>query len=299
MLTIQILSTALEAMPFATMTFPHFRPHLSHLSAAGRFLALGAYWDGKPVGLALVLSPQNGSAELLSLFIAPDLRRRGIASALLAKSKEVLAARGASVLAAVWMTGTPGAVAFEALLRRQGWDSPQPRMIIYRADIESLSTADWVHAFATLPAGHAIVSWADLRPNQLATLRQAVRFDGWIPPDLEPFSFAGMGIDGAPAEPRFNLACTAWDEVVGWNFAHHIEAETARFSCTFVRPDLQNQLLLLALWREAFMRIADSPYRQVSWAVAVHRMAMVQFLDHYLLPYARSRQETRGSQCRF
>ncbi len=153
----------------------------------------------------------------------------------------------------------------------------------------------WIHAFSNLPVGHAVIPWSDLEPEQIITLQQAIRFEGWVPPELMPFDFAGKGIDGALPEQKLNLACTVWGEVVGWNFAHCINAQAARVSCTFVRPDLQQQLFMLNLWREVFVRLVDTEYRNISWAVCVKRNAMVNFNDKYMAPFLSQRSETWGS----
>lgn len=274
-----------------SMTFPRYRPLLAVTDPA--IVALVASAPERP--LALALARQEG-AELLSLYVHPSQRRCGLGRRLLAALETELAGRGCRAVSTVWMSGTPGAEAFAALLEDRGWSPPQPRMVVYHAELERLGAAAWMHAFAGLPAGYAILPWAELTAAQLATLRQVIRFEGWVPAELDPFAFAGRGIDGAAPEPALSLACTLWDEVVGWNLAHRIDAETVRISCTFIRPDMQQQLLMLTLWREAYMRQVATTYRRISWAVAAERAAMVGFNDKYMGPYLRRRSETWASR---
>ncbi|MEY3787605.1 MAG: hypothetical protein RLZ75_1812, partial [Pseudomonadota bacterium] len=222
-------------------------------------------------------------------------RRQGIGRGLLGALEDEMLLRGCAEIDAVWMNGALGTEGFAALLQGHQWMLPQPRMIVYRAERERLGNASWIHAFAHLPIGHAIVPWLELGPEQLMNLKQAIRFEAWVPPELMPFDFSDQGIDGAPSEKRLNLAYTVWGEVVGWNFAHHLNTNTARISCTFVRPDSQQQLFMLNLWREVLVRLVDTEYQVISWAVFVERSAMINFNDMYMSPYLQQRSETWGS----
>lgn len=275
----------------AAMTFPHYRPLLADADAAD-LLALAVMRDGQPCALLLA---RRGEATLLSLFVAASQRRQGLARRLLAALEQQLARGGGHAVATAWMDNMPAAAAFAALLRDAAWAEPQPRMVLYRAELSRLAQADWLLGLAGPPAGHAIVPWSGLAAGQLATLRQAVRFEAWVPPDLVPFDFAGAGLDGATAEPRLALAYTVWGEVVGWNLAHRLDADTVRASCTFVRPELQQQLLMLSLWRAAFGAAAAAGYRTVSWAVARQRTAMLAFNDRFMTPYLAQRSESWAS----
>jgi GNAT superfamily N-acetyltransferase len=286
-----ILLSKTDAPALAELTFPHYRSLL--VSSDTDVVALAAVKEGEAIALVLACPRE---AKLLSLYVTALHRHQGVGRGLLAALETELARRGCRDVCTVWMSSAPGAEAFAALLRGQGWSRQQARMVIYRAEFARLGEASWLHAFASLPAGHAIVPWSDLEPEQLIKLRQAIRFEGWVPSDLVPFDFADKGIDGALPEQKLNLACIVWGDVVGWNFAHRIDAQTIRVSCTFVRPDLQQQLVMLALWREAFVRMADTEYRTMSWAVSVGREAMLNFNDKYMTPYLSRRSESWESR---
>ena len=289
-ITFQLLSP-FQAPKWQALTFPRYRPLLA--SAGIEMVAVGASCGGGPIGLALA---RLGGAGLLSLFVSRDFRRRGTGNSLLERLEVSLAERGCRAVSTVWMSGSAGARSFALLLHRRQWSAPERRMVVYRSTFDRLADAQWIHAFSRLPDGFAITPWARLKPQQLTALRQSIRFERWIPSDLNPFDFAGAGIDGAPAEPALSLACTYWDDVVGWSFAHRTGDLTARISCTFVRPDLQAHLLMLALWRETLMCQRNTAYQTVSWAVAATRPGMVEFNDRYMMPHVTERQETWGSE---
>jgi GNAT superfamily N-acetyltransferase len=270
------------------LTFPRYR-HLLALQQAN-IIMLQAGPAHRPTGFLLARQ-----GELLSLFVTASMRGQGVGGYLLQAYEGELRRRDVVRMHTVWTDGTPGARSFAASLGRAGWSAPQARMVIYGASFQRLGLALWMNAFNHLGPEFWLGSWEELAASQLTALRQVVRFEGWVPPELDPFKFTGVGMDGAASEPRFNLACTFHDEVVGWNLAHRLDATTLRVSCTLVRPDLQHHLLMLALWREVFRRNQDAAYSRVSWGVAVAREPMVAFNDRHFAAYVDRRATSWGS----
>ncbi|MES2295985.1 MAG: GNAT family N-acetyltransferase [Pseudomonadota bacterium] len=283
---------SVSALALSGMTFPKYR-HLLSLSDP-RVAGVVALQDGMPVALALA-AIQKDTATLLSLYVSEDHRRQGTGAATLTALEAEVAGRGCGGIETVWMSAPIEVNAFAFVLQRLHWSSPQARMHVYRATCDSLASVGWIRRFADLPFGHSIVPWQLVTPAQLTRLKQAIRFESWIPADLDPFAFAGDGFDGAPSEPALNLACIANDEVVGWNLAHRIDAACVRVSCTYVRPALQAQLLMLAMWRDFFERLSLTAYQQVSWAVSVEREAMIRFNEKFMLPYTSASLTSWGS----
>ncbi len=272
----------------AGLTFPRYR----HLLAQpqGDIVMLQTGPAQRPTGFLL-----GRQGELLSLFVTASMRGQGVGRHLLQAYESELRQRSVERAHTVWTDGTAGASAFAALLGQAGWRPPHARMVIYGASFERLGQALWMNAFNQLSAEFWLGSWDELAPIQLVALRQAVRFEDWVPPELDPFKFTGVGIDGSAPEPGFNLACTFHGEVVGWNLAHRVDANTLRISCTLVHPDLQHHLVMLALWREVFRRNQDASYRRVSWGVAVERQPMVAFNDRHFSSYVDRRATSWGS----
>ena len=90
-----------SAEAFEHLTFRGLAPLLRRAGADGRVLALGAVGDGGPIGLALAeISEDGAAAELRSLAVRSEHRRRGVATRLLAAVERALAvARVRSVAA--------------------------------------------------------------------------------------------------------------------------------------------------------------------------------------------------------
>ena len=142
-----VLATAAEALgdEWAALTFSAYRSLLAAVGAGtpdaiGRIpVALCAESDGRPAGLIVARyvpggragappSSPDGSlsadAELLSVFVVPDLRNRGLATALVAAVERELALRGARRLAGIYMTGKPSIPALEKVFEKRGFSPP-------------------------------------------------------------------------------------------------------------------------------------------------------------------------------
>lgn len=291
-MTIQFFSPSLIDEPYLADAI--FTPYRSLLTNANPDVVSFVETEKRRV-IALILALTREPA-LLFLHVTPMHRRKGVGQRLLAALEAELAMRSCRYLDVAWVRDRSGGEGFAAFLQEQGWPSPKPHMILYGADTQRLVDASWMQAFDILPTGHAIVPWSDLKPEQLVKLRQAIRFESWVPVELVPFNFLGNRVDGSPPEKKFNLAYVVWGNVVGWNFAHRVDAQTVRVSCTFVHPSLQQQLCMLALWREIFNRLTASDYRHIHWVVSVERESMVNLNDKSMLPYLSMRSEILRSR---
>ena len=101
-----LIESKTEAYPFRHMTFPKFRPFLAMAGVNPAVFAVGAIdnerGEGAPLGLVLgYLNPNGRHAELMSLFVAKDVRRQGIGLALAESLESMIAMRGYAELATV------------------------------------------------------------------------------------------------------------------------------------------------------------------------------------------------------
>jgi len=302
---ITILGHELTHPALGSMTFPRFRRFLYPRLGPGVVGVLmrdmgvnGA--EGRPLGLGLGFIPPEGSGgegELLSLYVRPSHRGRGVGTGLLGALEEELRGRGCVGVSTVYMTRIPSLAAFEALLQTRGWSQPVRRMSIFKTDTARLREASWMPLFQTLPVGFEIVRWdtigAAAREELKGTLGEA---HGAVPRDVDPFLYEGVGIDGSPSEPELSLGCLHEGHVVGWPLVHRLGPGQVRFSCSYVRAEVQAQVPLLALWNHAFRRMPGERSTEVSWAIAPQHEAMAKFTQRLLGSFVTHADETRGAR---
>ena len=303
--TFRLLNPGSTDLSLESMTFPRFKrflfPRLGEGVVAVKALRSGGVPEmDRPLGLGLGIlhhATGNCNGELLSLYVVPSFRGQGIGTRLLASLEESMKARGCLSMETVYMTSIPSLAAFEALLQTRGWSQPVRRMRIFRTNTWRLREASWMPMFQSLPIGFKIVRWDSVGEFLREDLKQSLREPSCrIPKDVNPFFYEGLGIDGCPPEPEFSFGCLHQGRIVGWHLTHRPAQGQLRFSCSYVRLEVQDQIPLLALWNHTFRRLMDEKPTEVSWAVAGHHEGMEKFTHRLLGPFLTSNVETRGAR---
>jgi GNAT superfamily N-acetyltransferase len=299
------------------MTFPVYRPLLA-LAPAVRHpeqgdakpiqpIAFVARLKGAPVGLVLGELPLSvvGSAEMLSLFVAPDWRNRGIGRTLVARLEEEVARRGQVELIATYTSGKPSIAAVERILWKRGWEAPETRTLSVRFTPQAGLTAAVFEEkrMAALTAGLELFSWADLSPEEKRAIRVSQQRSPWITPALAPWRFEGGDLDlvssigartvGAPKD-----GSGPGGEVVGWVLNHHASPGVVRFTCSFLRKDFSRRGRIVPLYRESLRRLAATDCRLCTFVTPVEYDGMIAFIQRWIAPVAEFLAETRGSRKR-
>ena len=140
------LSDAKAAAQYRSMTFPAFQGLLNFNSADVAPLAVGTLQNEAPAGLALlVTSPNTGEAELLSIFVAPRLRRNGIALELMQRTLAYCKTQNIQKISASYMSGQDSTQTLENIFNKTGWTAPQTRMLVVRCSLDSIKSAPWLN----------------------------------------------------------------------------------------------------------------------------------------------------------
>jgi len=290
-----------SAPALAAMTFPAYR-HLMSLARAPRQLDMGskreimpvavaAYAGGAALGLALAEERDDApaAAEVLSLFVVPEARGRGIGTALLARLEEEAAKDGAARIEAVYMTGQASQAALERVLAKRGWEEPERRMLTVRMRLEDVKRADWYGRYRLGPE-YEIFPWAELLPEERERLLVTQRETGWIKPDLEPWRFDAEGF-----EPVSSVGVRKDGEVVGWVINHAMSDRVVRFTCSFIRRDLGRRGKIVPAYTESARRAAER-FSELTFTVPIQHEGMSGFLTRWCAPFATFSGETRGTR---
>jgi len=274
------------------MTFPSHRPLLGYLGSinpqtGGRPVACCARVGDQPVGLAVAeVAAGEPVAELLSVFVAADVRGRGVARRLIETLERDLAATGVTRVHAVYMTGRPSIPALERVFHHRGFSDPARRTVVVRFTPEEAATTEWYRR-ARLPAGGEVFAWKDLTAAERSELQQSQAERPWIPPDLEPWrcddrfdetSSVGLRKDG---------------QVVGWVINHPIAQGMICFTTSFMRADLARRGGIFPLYVASLERLRGTGVT-CTFVTAAHFESMVRFVLRRCAPYISFCGETRG-----
>ena len=281
------LSDAKAAAQYCSMTFPAFQGLLNFNSAVVAPLAIGTLQNEAPAGLALlVTNPSAAEAELLSIFVSPRLRRNGIALELMQRTLAYCKTQNIQKISASYMSGQDSTQTLENIFNKTGWTAPQTRMLVVRCSLDSIKSAPWLNRYA-LPKGYEVLPWAQVTTAEREALRVSNLEKPWIAPDLVPFDFEEN------YEPVTSVALRVNGAIVGWCLTHAVEG-MLRFTCAFVRKDLQRLGRLLLLWDEVVARMPHAGCTVGMWTIRLSSKSMVDFARKHMQPYSIYFGETRG-----
>ncbi len=281
------LSDAKAAAQYRVMTFPAYRGLLDFNSADVAPLAIGTLQNDAPSGLALlVASPSAGAAELLSIFVAPRFRRSGIALELMQRTLAYCKTHCIQNISASYMSGQDSTQALENIFNKTGWTAPQTRMLVVRCSLDSIKSAPWLNRYA-LPKGYEVLPWAQVTAAEREALRVSNLEKPWIAPDLVPFDVEEN------YEPVTSVALKVNGAIVGWCLTHAVDG-LLRFTCAFVRKDLQRLGRLLLLWDEVVARMPQAGCSVGMWTIRLSSKGMIAFASKHMQPYSIFFGETRG-----
>ena len=290
-LDFEILKNGASARRFRNMTFPSYRHWLNFANDVPEPIAIGVVADGWPVALGMVAPGEvPNSGELLSLFVSADRRRQGIAAQLLAHTETACVQRGVDRVTARYMIEQNTVSALECALRKAGWGEPQTRMLVVRCSLDSIKDAPWMKEYR-LPHGYEIIPWVDVTAFERAHITETHRQTPWIAPDLVPFDFE------AQSEPLTSVALRVNGQILGWCLNHVVDG-ILRYTCSFVRRDLQRLGRIVLLYNESVARMPRAGLSVGSWTVPLEHPSMASFARRHMQPYAIFFGETRGIEKR-
>jgi GNAT superfamily N-acetyltransferase len=286
----QEISLEVALLAYEPLTFPSLQQKAQSKALQEPLLAVTATQQGRLVGVALAeIRADKSSAELLSLFVEPIHRRKGVGTGLLAQLEQALSQRDCHYIDVVYRTHWASLAAIERLLQKQGWTSPQTRMLLCKTGREKIMKAPWLRQYL-LPSDFTIFPWSELSPQERQAIEQQQAVELWYPPELTPFQ------EEEKIESLNSLGLRYQGQVVGWMITHRLRSDLIQYTSLFVRQDLQRLGRAIPLIVEAIRRHVASPIPYGIFMIDVQNRPMVNFLERRLQPYLISQAESRAAR---
>ena len=291
MYTITCFEKSGAALFYHSFTSARFRPRLQVLKPEDTTIAIGASSLGKPIGLALAeVFPEDNSAEILSIFVAPGYRRQKVGTALLIRLEKELFIRGCNKAKLFCKVGKPIALALERMLQKSNWSTPQPWDIRYKSDRSAIAEAPWFKMKFRLPSDMIIFPWTQITDQERALIQETQKSNPWFEEALSPFQ------NEKNFEPLNSLGLRYRGQVVGWMLTERVASDTIYYKCMFVRKDLQKLGRGIAL----FINATKIQYYEASipkgvWRVKLDNPLMIRFVKKYMMPYLTSFEDVSYS----
>ncbi|WP_165774754.1 GNAT family N-acetyltransferase [Candidatus Viridilinea mediisalina] len=290
---------------YAALTYPGYRELLEMESPpCGPIFGVGYSLFGQPIGLALAAgnvqsAEQQAPAQLLSLLVLEEFRNHGIGSTLLTRLQAELRQAGYDTVTCIYPLHKPSTPTLERLLARQGWQAPQPRLLICRIQgqaVERMLLAPWMHP-PPLPTAFTIFPWHNATATELehleATLATEPPFDPTLSPFFKPKSY----------ETCNSLGLRYHGNIIGWMLTRRLAPGLICYERLFVMPPFQRTGRAIALLAEAIRRHYDRegdlplPNRGGVWLTQATNLPMARFIRRRMAPYLTSLTETMEAVC--
>ena len=159
-------------------------------------------------------------------------------------------------------------------------------MLVVRCSLDSIKSAPWLNRYA-LPKGYEVLPWAQVTSAEREALRVSNLEKPWIAPDLVPFDLEEN------YEPVTSLALRVNGAILGWCLNHVVDG-ILRFTCSFLRRDLQRLGRIVLLYSESVSRMPAAGLSVGMWTVPIRHAGMVNFANKHMQPYSIFFGETRG-----
>ncbi len=285
-------ATPEHAAALAGMTWSAYRPFLSlpeETRTAARAVILAAWIGEIPIGLAISRGRGAGAdeQELLSLFVVPQWRRRGVARALLAGLRTALAGSGAVRQGVQYSSRLPCVGPWQSLLQADGWAAPEVVSLRICGPVRETFSV-FRHRAALIERlgreGFAIRTWREDGARAVAVaaqLRESGEAPDWSAPD--------SWLDALDPDASMVLVDETGD-VRGWVVCQHQPALNRWFfPIGWVREPQAGRGWLLGAYAEGARRLAEAHGDDTEVVVESYSglPQMWRVLERHFVPYAR------------
>lgn len=259
------------------MTFPGMQYLLEKTETENAVFAYTITYMNQPVGLSIgEINQEEESAEILSLFVEPTHRNRGVSTQLVKFIEDEMKAKGCQHLAMTYLSGKPTTYSLERVLQKCHWAEPQVHEIICKGHIDNGIKMPWVNKEGYFVNSYEIFPWSSLSNEEKMSIQKQ---KDKIPQDLYPLQYM------ANMERVNSIGLRYRGDVVGWLISHRIAPDTIRFTCSYIRHDLQKIGRNLGLMAEAIKRQHQAKIPYIIWTTPMHHQGMVEFTKKRISPF--------------
>jgi GNAT superfamily N-acetyltransferase len=244
-----------------------------------RTMAAVAAAGSEPVGLALAY-PQahTPTSRLLSLFVLPAYRGRGVGAQLVQAIEREAADQGDTMIDTAYVAPRD---ALEGVLARCGWGPPRVQLNIIEAPFAALHDRINAHPLPPLPAGAALFPWEARTPQDE---QQAQQYQASLGSALHPLADLHLLQPGS-------TGVRLGEALVGWAILHEIAPEVVRCTALYVAPEARYTGLWQHLICETYRRqMRVKPYSRM---ILPSMPSMARFLRRTLGSQILSTRELR------
>lgn len=257
---------------FSNLLFSQFLKKLTN-GIKGKLTAVLALQEGIPIALAVSELRNGQTAELHSIYVLPQFRRKKIANRLLEITDKVLIDNNIQYVDAVYLDLIEEKETVESLLAKNNWLPPQ--RTTYNIKLNN-KTALKAKSFADALKRKdevEIFEWKDLQNADIQQIKN-IEAENNFPKYLTPFQIPEH------LERQVSTGARIGNKIVGWCIIHKVNKNTVQCSALYVLPEhrklfVDKKLLANSFSKSVELNIDSSIYQ-------------IQYSDKFLQRYLNS-----------
>ncbi|MEZ7893055.1 MAG: GNAT family N-acetyltransferase [Candidatus Wallbacteria bacterium] len=231
-----------ETQHFNNMTYGQYKPFLAWMDVINdRLFPIGLYRAGRPAGLLLGLNQLNtpGKADIMSIFIEKEFRRRGLALKMIDFFEQQCRESKIKTISTFYFDNRPFVTIINNLLDKCGFLPAEPELYYCKCD---KSIADMpITEYTKLPDGFETFSWTDIPSAEKKQLMGELEGQGFFDQRISPF------INEKVIVPEISLGLKAGKNIIGWAICSYYDENTICYNSIFIMPQYQGAALGIAL----------------------------------------------------
>lgn len=267
---------------FTTLEFSFLLQNIHPLNLPeGRVFGLEVLNNGSQIGLLLgSYIPILEEGEIISIFLQPEYRNRGIGTRLFKEAEQFLLLQGCKSITICYKKEKEYTVYLEKILAQLNWSFPKPHTTNLHFIVKEFHPA-W-HRKYNLPENLEIISWFKMTEKEKEFL---IRMDlnDVIPATVSPFHKNPESI-----EPINSLILRYQGTLVGWIVSNRITQDTIQYSSLFFFPEWRNKGWFIFLLSESIRLQQESSIPKAILTINLQGVDLrwIHFVKKQLFPYA-------------
>ena len=182
-------------------------------------------------GSCILKINEKGQLQPITFVIAPNFRKKGHGTRLLAKLDELAMRLNKTELCIKYRTYWKSNQHWEKMLALAKWSEPEVVLHYFSLpDINTQFHKDWFKN-SSLPHNYHVETWNDQSYETLKSLLKESDWKGVVPVELSPFQFPEKIL------PHVSLLLYKDQEIVGWLICHLLQPDIAHVTSLFTHPN--------------------------------------------------------------
>ena len=285
-LTVDFVSEHLEKY-----TFPNIRKQIQSIEIKNPILAVSVRKNNNIVGLCIAeFDFSHSYSEIISFYLDPEYRNKGIGQELLNKTEQILLQKGYEEVRTYYWSSWESFESTKHILRKQGWSEPEKLMHVFRTDIARISTVPWRKRIV-LPEGYEITPWSWVSPDEKKDIKDEQEFMPYYPESFSPFYHEDQ------LAYYTSLALKYKDKVVGWMLSYWNSPTTIEYNNVFIRKEFRLGIKIpLEMIRMASVKQIEQNIPDIIWSVGEENTLLERFLEKKLGEFSEKATIYRSSK---